>query len=171
MIIGIGIDICDIKRIDKTLLNYGGRFKQRCFTKEERNKCDRLKNSSACYAKRFSAKESVSKALGTGMRKGVSWKNIEIINLKSGDEETEKACRKLYRELVYSGFDILYDDRDDRAGVKFATMDLIGIPWQIILGPRSLAEGYLELKFRKDGVTTKILLAEGANQVANKLRS
>jgi prolyl-tRNA synthetase len=94
-----------------------------------------------------------------------------IINLKSGDEETEKACRKLYRELVYSGFDILYDDRDDRAGVKFATMDLIGIPWQIILGPRSLAEGYLELKFRKDGGTTKILLAEGANQVANKLRS
>ena len=94
-----------------------------------------------------------------------------IINLKSGDEKTEKACRKLYCELVYSGFDILYDDRDDRAGVKFATMDLIGIPWQIILGPRSLAEGYFELKFRKDGRITKILLAEGSNQIANKLRS
>ena len=94
-----------------------------------------------------------------------------IINLKSGDEKTEKACKKLYRELVYSGFDILYDDRDDRAGVKFATMDLIGIPWQIILGPRSLAEGYLELKFRKDGEKIKIPLAEGSKKLVNKLRS
>ena len=94
-----------------------------------------------------------------------------IINLKSGDEKTEKACKKLYRELIYSGFDILYDDRDDRAGVKFATMDLIGIPWQIILGPRSLAEGYLELKFRKDGEKIKIPLAEGSKKLVNKLRS
>ena len=94
-----------------------------------------------------------------------------IINLKSGDEETEKACKKLYRELISSGFDILYDDRNDRAGVKFATMDLIGIPWQIILGPRSLAEGYLELKFRKDGEKIKIPLAEGSNKLVNKLRS
>ena len=94
-----------------------------------------------------------------------------IINLKSGDEKTEKACKKLYRELISSGFDILYDDRDDRAGVKFATMDLIGIPWQIILGPRSLAEGYLELKFRKDGEKIKIPLAEGSKKLVNKLRS
>ena len=94
-----------------------------------------------------------------------------IINLKSGDEKTEKACKKLYRELIYSGFDVLYDDRDDRAGVKFATMDLIGIPWQIILGPRSLAEGYLELKFRKDGEKIKIPLAEGSKKLVNKLRS
>ena len=94
-----------------------------------------------------------------------------IINLKSGDRATEKACKNLYRELISSGFDILYDDRDDRAGVKFATMDLIGIPWQIILGPRSLAEGYLELKFRKDGAKTKIPLVEGSIQLVNKLKS
>ena len=94
-----------------------------------------------------------------------------IINLKSGDEETEKACEELYSELVSSGFDILYDNRDERAGVKFATMDLIGIPWQIILGPRNLADGYLELKSRKNGSINRIPLAEGPNQLVHKLRS
>ncbi len=84
MILGIGIDICDIERVNKTLKNYGERFKKRCFTIKERSKCDKVKNSVACYAKRFSAKESVSKALGTGMKKGVNWKNIEIVNMKSG---------------------------------------------------------------------------------------
>ena len=84
MILGIGIDICDIQRVDKVLLKYGNRFKKKCFTKNEIIKCNKVINSSACFAKRFSAKESVSKALGTGIRQGVNWKNIEITNLISG---------------------------------------------------------------------------------------
>ena len=62
-----------------------------------------------------------------------------------------RACEKLYRELAAKGVDVLYDDTDQRAGAKFATIDLIGIPWQIIVGPRGLAEGKVELKRRADG--------------------
>ena len=84
MIIGIGIDICIIKRIEKTLDKYGERFKKRCFTSEEIIKCDKRYSSAACYAKRFAAKEAFSKAIGTGMRKGINWKSIEVNNQQSG---------------------------------------------------------------------------------------
>ena len=84
MIVGVGIDLCDISRIQNTLLKYGNRFKKRCFTSKEIDKCDKVKNSAACFAKRFATKEAVSKALGTGIRQGVFWKHIEVINKKSG---------------------------------------------------------------------------------------
>ncbi len=84
MIIGTGIDICDISRIENTLKLYGKKFKNRCFTENEINKCDNVKNNAACYAKRFASKEAVSKALGTGISKGVYWKHIEINNMKTG---------------------------------------------------------------------------------------
>ena len=84
MILGIGMDLCKISRINTTLLRYGDRFKNRCFTNNEVKKCNNVKNSSACYAKRFASKEAVSKALGTGINQGVYWKDIEIINMKSG---------------------------------------------------------------------------------------
>ena len=89
MILGIGIDLCSISRINKTIQKFGKRFKERCFTYNEINKCDRVKNSSACYAKRFASKEAVSKALGTGFSHGVYWKDIEIINMKSGQPKVE----------------------------------------------------------------------------------
>lgn len=84
MIIGIGTDICIIARIRNILEKYGEKFKTRCFTQNERKKCDSTKNIAACYAKRFAAKEAVSKALGTGIKNGVNWKNIEIVNRQSG---------------------------------------------------------------------------------------
>ena len=84
MIIGIGTDICVIARIEKVLQKYGKRFQDRCFTKNERIKCNNTKNTTACYAKRFAAKEAVSKALGTGIKKGINWKNIEIVNRQTG---------------------------------------------------------------------------------------
>ena len=84
MILGIGMDLCKISRINTTLNRYGDRFKNRCFTNNEIKKCNKVKNSSACYAKRFASKEAVSKALGTGINQGVYWKDIEIINMKSG---------------------------------------------------------------------------------------
>ena len=79
-IFGIGTDIVNIKRIDRSLKKYGFNFKNRIFSKKEIIYCEKKKNSSAFYAKRFAAKEAFSKALGTGIRKGVNLKNIEISN-------------------------------------------------------------------------------------------
>jgi prolyl-tRNA synthetase len=74
-----------------------------------------------------------------------------ILNLKQGGADTDPACEGLYAELAAKGVETLYDDRDERAGAKFATADLIGIPWQILVGPRGLAEGKVEVKRRADG--------------------
>ncbi len=74
-----------------------------------------------------------------------------ILNLKQGASDTDAACEALYRELEAKGVDVLYDDTDGRPGAKFATADLIGIPWQIMVGPRGLAEGKVELKQRAGG--------------------
>jgi len=74
-----------------------------------------------------------------------------ILNLKQGSDDTDAACEKLYRELSAKGVDVLYDDTDQRAGAKFAAADLIGIPWQIMVGPKGLAEGKIEIKRRADG--------------------
>lgn len=77
--------------------------------------------------------------------------DVAILNLKVGDAGTDAASARLYRELSAAGRDVLYDDRDERPGGKFATADLIGIPWQILVGPKSLAEGNVELKHRATG--------------------
>ncbi|HEX4410514.1 MAG TPA: proline--tRNA ligase [Xanthobacteraceae bacterium] len=74
-----------------------------------------------------------------------------ILNLKQGGADTDPACEKLYAELIGKDIDTLYDDTDQRPGAKFATADLIGIPWQILVGPRGLAEGKVEVKRRADG--------------------
>ena len=79
-IFGIGTDIVNIKRIEKSLKLYGSRFKNNIFSKNEIIYCEKKKNSGAFYAKRFAAKEALSKALGTGIRKGIKFKNIEILN-------------------------------------------------------------------------------------------
>ena len=79
-IFGIGTDIVNIKRMDRALKKYGFNFKSKIFSKKEIIYCEKKKNSSAFYAKRFAAKEAFTKALGTGIRKGVDLKNIEISN-------------------------------------------------------------------------------------------
>lgn len=76
---------------------------------------------------------------------------IAVLNLKQGGADTDAACERLYRELSAKGIDVLYDDTDQRPGGKFATADLIGIPWQILVGPKGLAEGKVEIKKRSDG--------------------
>jgi prolyl-tRNA synthetase len=76
---------------------------------------------------------------------------VELINLKAGDAGTDAACESLYGQLQAAGLDVLYDDRDQPAGAKFATADLIGVPYQLILGPRGLKEGQAEIKDRKTG--------------------
>ena len=76
---------------------------------------------------------------------------VGLINLKVGDGECTEACEMLYETLRAGGVDVLHDDRDERPGVKFANMDLIGLPWQVIVGPRGLNNGVVELKERKTG--------------------
>jgi len=84
MILGLGNDIIDIRRIGKALERYGDRFTNRLFTEIEREKSDRRKQRSASYAKRFAAKEACSKALGTGISRGVFWRDMGVVNLPSG---------------------------------------------------------------------------------------
>src|SRR3981081_3302603 len=83
-----------------------------------------------------------------------------ILNLKQGADDTDAACERLYNELTGAGGETLYDDTDQRAGAKFAAADLIGIPWQILVGPKGLAEGKLEIKRRSDGTRENLSPAD-----------
>lgn len=84
MIIGLGSDLIDIRRIEKTLDRYGARFTGRVFTELERKKSERRATRAATYAKRFAAKEACAKALGTGLRAGVFWRDMGVVNLSTG---------------------------------------------------------------------------------------
>ena len=84
MILGIGSDLVDIRRIEQAIERYGDRFLDRIFTEVERRKCDRRANRAASYARRFAAKEACAKALGTGLRRGVFWRDLGVVNLASG---------------------------------------------------------------------------------------
>jgi holo-[acyl-carrier protein] synthase len=84
MILGLGSDLIDIRRVEHSLTRFGERFTHRCFTDIERAKSDGRKNRAASYAKRFAAKEACSKALGTGLANGVFWKDMGVVNLPGG---------------------------------------------------------------------------------------
>ena len=91
---------------------------------------------------------------------------VGLINLKSGDAETDAACEKLYAELTARGVEVLYDDKDERPGAKFAVMDLIGLPWQLIIGPRGLKDGIAEVKNRRTGERQNVPLGDVVNLLA-----
>ena len=84
--------------------------------------------------------------------------DIGLINLKSGDGEADGVCEKIYQALQTKGKDVLYDDRNQPGGAKFASMDLIGLPWQVIIGPRGLKDGIAEVKNRKSGARENVAL-------------
>lgn len=84
MIVGIGSDLSDIRRIQASLDRFGDRFRRRVFTELERTRSDRKADAASSYAKRFAAKEACAKALGTGMRRGVFWRDMGVVNLRSG---------------------------------------------------------------------------------------
>jgi prolyl-tRNA synthetase len=94
--------------------------------------------------------------------KGIIWPegvtpfHCGIVNLKQGDREADAACEALYKSLTAQGLEPLYDDRDERAGGKFATMDLIGLPWRITVGPRGLKNGVVELTSRRTGASEEL---------------
>lgn len=111
MIIGIGNDLIDIRRIESTLLRFGDRFVDRIFTDVERAKSERRAARAASYAKRFAAKEACSKALGTGFRKGVFWRDMGVINLPGGKPTmrlTGGAAKRL-AELTPDGMEPVID--------------------------------------------------------------
>ena len=84
MILGLGSDLSDIRRIQASLDRFGDRFRQRVFTELERTRSERKHDRAASYAKRFAAKEACAKALGTGMRRGVFWRDMGVVNMRSG---------------------------------------------------------------------------------------
>jgi holo-[acyl-carrier protein] synthase len=84
MILGIGSDLCDIRRIERSLERFGDRFTHRIFTEGERARSDGRAARAASYARRFAAKEACAKALGTGLRAGVFWRDMEVVNLPGG---------------------------------------------------------------------------------------
>ncbi len=105
MIIGIGNDIIDIRRVERTLERFGERFIRRIFTATERARSERRAGRAASYAKRFAAKEACSKALGTGLRRGVYWRDMGVVNLASGKPtmELKGGAAKRLAELVPAG--------------------------------------------------------------------
>jgi len=116
-IFGIGTDIVNIKRIDKLLKKYGFNFKNKIFSKKEISYCEKKKNPSAFYAKRFAAKEAFSKALGTGIRKGVNLKNIEISNNARGKPTIllkGNLANYLKRQVKSKKYDIHLSLSDDK---------------------------------------------------------
>lgn len=104
--------------------------------------------------------------------KGIIWPEgvtpfpVGIVNLKQGDGAADAACEGLYKALRAKGLEALYDDRDERAGAKFATMDLIGLPWRITVGPRGLANGVVELTSRRTGVSEEVSPEAAVERVA-----
>jgi prolyl-tRNA synthetase len=97
---------------------------------------------------------------------GVTPFHVGIVNLKHGDPACDRACEDLYKAFTAKGLDPLYDDRTERAGAKFATMDLIGLPWRITVGPRGLANGMVELTCRKTGESEELPLETVVARVA-----
>ena len=104
--------------------------------------------------------------------KGIIWPEsvapfgVGIVNLRQGDAETDAACADLYEKLSAAGAEPLYDDRNERAGAKFNTMDLIGLPWRITVGPRGLDNGVVEVTRRRDGETEEMSPEAAAAKIA-----
>ncbi|SEN63253.1 prolyl-tRNA synthetase [Pseudorhodobacter antarcticus] len=103
--------------------------------------------------------------------KGIIWPegvtpfHCGIVNLKQGDADTDAACEAMYKALQKAGLDPLYDDRDERAGAKFATMDLIGLPWRITVGPRGLKNGVVELTSRRTGESVEMTAEDAVARI------
>ncbi len=94
--------------------------------------------------------------------------DVGLVSLKAGDAATDAACATLYEGLAKQGYDVLYDDTEERVGAKFATMDLIGLPWQVIVGPRGLANGEIELKRRATGERRTMSVEAALNEFAER---
>lgn len=106
MILGIGTDLANIERIEKTLARFGDRFRNRVFTEREQARAERMPDPAAVYAKRWAAKEACSKALGTGLRMGIAWKDMSVRNLSSGQPVVEVTgwARERLEQMTPEGY-------------------------------------------------------------------
>ena len=95
---------------------------------------------------------------------------VGLVNLKSGDKDTDAAAQGLYEKLQAAGIDVLYDDTDERAGGKFATMDVVGLPYQLIVGPKGLKSGELEVKTRKGGAKETLASDAAVKKLVDAIR-
>ena len=115
--IGLGSDLIDIRRIEKTFIKFGDRFRDRIFTKMEIKKCEKRSEKISCYAKRFAAKEAFSKAIGTGISNGINFKEIIVYNIKTGKPKikllsnTKKIVNKIINKKKFNIFISLSDDK------------------------------------------------------------
>jgi len=138
MILGLGSDIIDIRRIERAIERFGDRFLDRIFTDAERRKSDRRVNPAASYARRFAAKEACSKALGTGFRCGVFWRDLGVVNLISGQPSmrlTGGALRRL-QEITPAGMTARLDvTLTDEPPMAQAIVIITAVPLQ---DPKSL---------------------------------
>jgi holo-[acyl-carrier protein] synthase len=109
MIIGIGSDLANIERIKGTLDRFGDRFRKRVFTNTEQQKAESRKNFADTYAKRWAAKEACSKALGTGLRMGIAWKEMQVTNLKTGQPmmSVEGSAAKRLEKITPKGYEAI----------------------------------------------------------------
>ncbi len=131
MIVGIGSDLCNITRLEEVLVRHGERFVQRCFTPVEQAKSDKRAQRAASYAKRFAAKEACSKALGTGLSRGVYWRDMGVVNLPSGKPTmrlTGGAAEQLKR-LTPEGHDmVIHLSMTDEPPMAMAYVIIEAIP-------------------------------------------
>ena len=97
--------------------------------------------------------------------------HVGLVNLRVGDAACDKACDDLYAKLQTAGVEPLYDDRDERAGAKFARMDLIGLPWQLLIGPRGLEKGLAEVKNRKTGERVEISIEAAFDKIVSSYQA
>ncbi|MGP1358528.1 holo-ACP synthase [Roseicyclus sp.] len=106
MILGIGTDLANIERIQRALDRFGDRFRDRVFTETEKHRAERMKDPAATYAKRWAAKEACSKALGTGLRMGIAWRDMAVTNLPTGQPVMEVTgwARERLSEMTPEGF-------------------------------------------------------------------
>ena len=107
MILGIGTDLANIERIQRALDRFGDRFRNRVFTEHEQKRAERMQNPAAVYAKRWAAKEACSKALGTGLRMGIAWRDISVTNLETGQPVMHVTgwAQERLNEMIPEGYD------------------------------------------------------------------
>ena len=109
MILGIGTDLANIERIQRALDRFGDRFRNRVFTEHEQKRAERMQNPAAVYAKRWAAKEACSKALGTGLRMGIAWRDISVTNLETGQPVMHVTgwAQERLNEMTPEGYDVV----------------------------------------------------------------
>ena len=131
MIIGIGSDLCDIRRIERSLARFGDRFTERIFTAGERTKSDGRAARAASYARRFAAKEACAKALGSGLRAGVFWRDMEVVNLPGGKPTlrlTGGALERLSRMVPDGHQPVLHVSLTDDPPLAQAFVIIVAVP-------------------------------------------